>query len=377
MIAGVLAAGLFALVAAPAHANGGAGGVPPRPALKPLLLEPLVWDEACTPAHTRVEVPVGRMSARMREAWNLPQTADKAAWTEGALHLLARAYETGEMGLPQPEEAARIHCLLLRHAGNRTSAIFLSRLHARGAGVVFSPALADHFTRVAIGLPGDARSEEIMDFILDGVGIPNDDRSVRPRLRAARNWLREMSALPPARRHAVLRAYAPGGAGPRSDLLLADYYPSLGHTAALAGPAPEIVMPLARYAMSRLETGHPEAAALAHTFAFRAALHRTAREHRHAPAQSLLGRLLLTGTAHPKAPAAAYLWLSAARAQGYDDGLDLAVVAERISDAVKPGVCWYMVNDVLPEVIMTSADAERFRRWLLEEADFDTRCIDP
>ena len=139
-IAAGLAAGLLGLGSAPAQADGGSDA-PPRPGLKPLLLEPLVWAEACEPGHTRVELPVGRMSVRMRETWRLPQTADPAAWGPSGLYLLAYAHETGEMGLPDPGEAARIYCLLLRHYGDTLGAHLLSRLHARGAGVAFSPAL--------------------------------------------------------------------------------------------------------------------------------------------------------------------------------------------------------------------------------------------
>jgi hypothetical protein len=280
LLAGVLAAGLCALAAAPAHANGGAE-TPPQPALKPLLLEPLVWEEACTPAHTRVEVPVGRMSARMREVWRLSKTADPGAWGPSGLLLLARAYETGDMGVPDPAEAARIYCLLLRHGGFTFGAHLLSRLHARGAGVAFSPSLADHFARVALGWHGDAAFERRGLAAFARRGVVPDDPSILARLDAAEAWRQQVKALAPRERFDVLRRFAPSGGGPRSDLLLHDEYWSVASAALDAGEI-DIVMAYLDYAMARRATGFQVAQELVEKTWFWLFLYRLAVDRKHA-----------------------------------------------------------------------------------------------
>jgi TPR repeat protein len=372
MIAGVLALGLFALAAAPAHAEG-ARDLPPRPALKPLLLEPLVWDEACTPAHTRVELPVGRMSVRMREAWGLPQTADPAAWGASGLYLLARAYETGEFGVPDPAEAARIYCLVLRHYGEDLGALPLSRLHARGAGVAFSPKLADHFARLALGWHGDVRFERRALAAFARRGLAPDDPSIFARLDAAEAWRQRVKALPPRERYDVLRRFAPSGAGPRSDLLLHDEYWSVASAALDAGEI-DIVMAYLDYALARHATGHPAAQELVEEFWFPTLLYQVAVEHRHAPAQALAGRLYLAGIGHEVSPAAAFLFFRAAWAQDYPLAVDLERLHARVPADLRPGLCEYVAFDVLPNWITTSALLESFRSDLREPVSPNTHC---
>jgi TPR repeat protein len=370
-IAAVLAAGLLAL-AAPAHADG-AGDVPPRPALKPLLLEPLVWNEACTPAHTRVEVPVGRMSARMREAWGLPQTADPAAWSPGGLYLLAYAYETGELGLPDPAEAARIYCLLLRHDGEDLGALPLSRLHARGEGVAFSPKLADHFARLALGWHGDLQFERRALEAFARRGLAPDDPSILARLDAAEAWRKRVEALPPRERYAAIRRFAPSGAGPRSDLLLHDEYWSVASAALDAGEI-DIVMAYLEYALARHATGHPAAQELVEEIWFPAFLYQVAVEYRHAAAQALAGRLYLAGIGHQVSPAAAFLFFRAAQAQGYPLAVDLERLLARVPGNLKPGLCENIAFDTLPNWITTSEQLESFRSDLREPVSPNTHC---
>ena len=374
-IAGVLVAGLCALAAAPAHAEG-ARDLPPRPALKPLLLEPLVWEEACEPAHTRVEVPVGRMSHRMREAWGLPQTADPAAWGASGLLLLARAYETGEMGVPDPAEAARIYCLLLRHEGWEFGAHLLSRLHARGAGVAFSPSLADHFARVALGWHGDAAFERRGLAAFARRGLAPDDPSIFARLDAAEAWRQRVEALPPRERFDVIRRFAPSGAGPRSDLLLHDEYWSVASAALDAGEI-DIVMAYLDYALARHATEHPAAQELVEEMWFWLFVYRLAVEHRHAPAQALAGRLYLDGIGHQVDPAAAFLFFRAARAQGYPVAVDLERLHARVPAELRPGLCEYVAFEVLPSGITTLEQLDRFHSRLREPASSDTHCTLP
>jgi TPR repeat protein len=376
MMAGLLAAGLFALAAAPAHADGGAWGVPPRPALKPLLLEPLVWDEACEPAHTRVELPVGRMSEHMREVWRLPQTADPAAWGASGLLLLGRAYETGEMGVPDPAEAARIYCLLLRHEGWDFGAHLLSRLHARGAGVAFSPSLADHFARVALGWHADAAFERRVLAAFARRGLVADDPSILARLGAAEAWRQRVKALPPRERFDVLRRFAPSGAGPHSDLLLHRAFKFLAHDAFYAGEI-DIVMTYLEYALTRHATGIPVAQELASGFGFARLVYGAAVEHRHAPAQALAGRLHLEGIGHQVAPDAAFLFFRAARAQGYPVAVDLDRLLARVPADLKPGLCEDVASGSLPIMITTPVHLERFRSGLREPVSPDSHCTLP
>ncbi|MDZ7714265.1 MAG: hypothetical protein U5L06_14740 [Rhodovibrio sp.] len=129
-----------------------------EPGLKPLLLEPLVWGEAC---ELRARAGASCRSGGCRSGCGRPgacaQTADPARSARpSGLYLPAYAHETGELGLPDPAEAGRIYCLMLRHYGETFGAHLLSRLHARGEGVAFSPALAGHFARLALGWNGDA-----------------------------------------------------------------------------------------------------------------------------------------------------------------------------------------------------------------------------
>jgi TPR repeat protein len=344
--------------------------------LKPLLLEPLVWDEACQPAHTRVAVPVGRMSARMREAWGLPRTADLEAWSPGGLLLLARAYETGEMGVPDPAEAARIYCLLLRHHGWKFGAHLLSRLHARGAGVAFSPALADHFARLALGWHGDLQFERRALEAFARRGLAPDDPSILARLGAAEAWRKRVEALPQRERYAAIRRFAPSGAGPRSDLLLHRAFKFLAHDAFYASEI-DIVMTLLEYALARHATGIPVAQELASGFLFARLVYGAAVEHRHAPAQALAGRLHLEGIGHEVAPAAAFLFFRAARAQGYPVAVDLDRLLAPVPADLQPGLCADVASGSLPIMITTPEHLERFRAGLREPVSPDAHCTLP
>jgi TPR repeat protein len=374
VIAGVLAAGLVAMTG-PAHADGGADA-PPRPSLKPLLLEPLVWEEACQPAHTRVDLPVGRMSVRMRETWRLPQTADPAAWGPSGLYLLAYAHETGEMGLPDPAEAARIYCLVLRHYGETVGAHLLARLHARGEGVAFSPVLADHFARVALGWHGQAPFEHRVLAAYARRGLVPDDPSIAERLQEAEAWRQRVKALPPRERYAVLRRFTPSGGRPRSDLLLRAAFRLLAHDALRAGEI-GIVMAYLDYALARHATGIPVAQALVEEFWFPLLLRGAAVEHRHAPAQALAGRMYLAGIGHEVAPAAAYLFFRAAREQGHPVAVDLESLLARVPDDMRAGLCEDIAFDSLPNWITTPEHLERFHSGLRAPLSPDRPCTLP
>jgi TPR repeat protein len=331
-----------------------------------LLLEPLVWAEACDPAHTRVALPVGRMSWRMREVWGLPQTADPDAWTFGALLFLARAHAMGELGPPDPAEAARIYCLLLRRHGHRPAALFLSRLHARGAGVAFSPGLAQHFARVAAtGLAPETFDRGLM-ALTARLGMRPTDGVMRAQHAQAQAWLAAFPERPLAARGRLLARVARGADGRPSDLLLDRLYPKLVRAAGRGGGAPEIAVAYARFVVAKHRLGHAIGRSHAQDFTFFAGLYEAADRDRHAPAQALLGQMFRTGTIVPRDPALAYLWLRAARAQGARVEVALEPLLAEVPSSLRPKLLWLLEIDVLPSYIRDEADVARFHRRLRE-----------
>jgi hypothetical protein len=280
------------------------------------------------------------------------------------------------MGVPDPAEAARIYCLLLRHEGWEFGAHLLSRLHARGAGVAFSPSLADHFARVALGWHVDAAFERRVLAAYARRGLVADDPSILARLDAAEAWRQRVKALPTRERFDVIRRYAPSGAGPRSDLLLHDEYWSVAWDARSAGEI-DIVMAYLDYTLGRHATGFPVAQELVEEIWFRMALYRVAVEHGHAPAQVLAGRVYLEGIGHKVVPAAALLFLRAARAQGYPVDVDLDHLLARVPADLQPGLCQDVASVSLPTPITTTERLERFHSRLREPVSPDTHCTLP
>ena len=363
MIAGVLAAGVFALAAAPAHAEG-ARDLPPRPALKPLLLEPLVWDEACTPAHTRVELPVGRMSVRMREAWGLPQTADPAHWSPGGLLLLGRAYETGEIGVPDPAEAARIYCLLLRHMGSRMGAFLLSRLHAKGAGVAFSPALADHYARVAVPVWSAAEYRDDLAGSDMGEDMLPTDGIIDQQLAEAAAWLAAQEAAPLRARHRTVKRYLPGGAGPRSQMLVETLYRDLAYAAEDKRETADITLAYIRHRLrtdpEMLEVGLESSRRLLDLWS----LHDIADDLDYLPAQLLLADLYLSGHALPRDPVAAVLWLGRAQANGADTAARITRTLGTIPADLRRAVSSALESKLTPRPLWHQDDVQSYRALL-------------
>jgi hypothetical protein len=280
------------------------------------------------------------------------------------------------MGVPDPTEAARIYCLLLRHEGWEFGAHLLSRLHARGAGVAFSPSLADHFARVALGWHADAAFERRVLAAFARRGLAPDDPSILARLDAAEAWRQRVEALPPRERYTVIRRFAPSGAGPRSDLLLHHEYWSVASAALDAGEI-DIVMAYLDYALARHATGYSAAQELVEEMWFWLFVYRLAVDHRHAPAQVLAGRLYLDGIGHQVDPAAAFLFFRAARAQGYPVAVDLERLHARVPADLRPGLCEYVAFDVLPSGITTLEQLDRFHSRLREPTSSDIHCTLP
>jgi TPR repeat protein len=364
-IAAGLAAVLCVPVDLPAQADGGAD-TPPRPGLKPLLLEPLVWEEACTPAHTRVELPVGRMSARMREAWGLPQTADPADWSLGALVLLGRAYETGEMGVPDPAEAARIYCLLLRHMGSRMGAFLLSRLHAKGAGVAFSPALADHYARVAVPVwSAGAYRDDLAGPEMAAGELPTDGIVAR-QLAEAEAWLAGQETAPLRARHRTVRRYLVGGAGPRSQMLVETLYRDLAYAAEDTRETADIALAYIRH---RLRTD-PEMREVGLENSRRwidfSMLTKIADELDYTPAQIMLGDLHAQGRGLPRDPVAAVLWLSRARAGGANVAREIASLFQAVDHDLRPALKDAAAVGLTPRMLLTPDDVKSYRALLAE-----------
>jgi TPR repeat protein len=358
----LLAAVLLFPGAGPARAEASAAQ-PPRPGLKPLLLEPLVWDEACEPAHTRVELPVGRMSARMREARGLPRTADPARWSPGAVLLLGRAYETGELGMPDAAEAARLYCLLLRHHGSRMGAFLLSRLHARGAGVAFSPALADHFARVAaVAWSAATYRDDVAPQTAAGE-LPNDGIVIR-QLAEAEAWLASQETAPLRARHRTVKRHLAGGPGPRSEMLVEALYRDLAYAAEDNRETADITFAYFRH---RLRTA-PEMLEVGHDSSRRwidfSMLTKIADELDYTPAQVLLGELHAHGRGLPRDPVAAVLWLSRARANGADVASEIATLLEDVQDDLRPALRAAAAVGLTPRMLLTLNDVKSYRALL-------------
>ena len=356
-IAGVLAAGLVA-IAGPARANG-AGGVPPRPGLKPLLLEPLVWEEACQPAHTRVELPVGRMSHRMRAAWGLPQTADPAHWSPGGLLLLGRAYETGEMGVPDPAEAARIYCLLLRHHGSRMGAFLLSRLHAKGAGVAFSPALADHYARVAVPVWSAAEYRDGLTGPELAAGEFPADGIIDQQLAEAEVWLTRNQALPERRLHQVIRRYSSGERSPVSSLLAESLYERLISRILAGTGGAAILVEYLRYEVEKMQVAPgivPMNVAWLQMVAYEAAADRASPD-----AQAMLGHFFLSGTLFPQSDLLAFAWFHVAKNTGATVSVSLSNIRDRLSHREVQGVSRFLKLGLLPTFVFEDTHIQDFR----------------
>jgi TPR repeat protein len=362
VLAAAGAAGLLLISAAPGRAAPSAA--PPLPALKPLLLEPLVWEEACTPAHTRVSVPVAAMSFRMRAAWGLPATAHPGAWGPARLLLLGRAYETGELGLPDPGEAARIYCLLLRHHGSRIAAFLLSRLHARGEGVAFSPVLADHFARVAALAWSPAHYRVIFTGPKMAAGEFPDDGIVPRQLGEARAWLAGRDEAPLRARYASVRALLAEGSGPRSEMLAARLFPPLARAAAARRETADIALAYLRHRLrtdpQMLRVGLESRRRLGD---FRM-LHALAQDLDYLPAQLLLAELYAEGRALPRDPVAAVLWLSRARANGATTGARIEALLADVPPDLRPAVAAASSARRTPRLLWQRQDVYAYRAHL-------------
>ena len=361
-IAAGLAAGLLGLGSAPAQADGGSDA-PPRPGLKPLLLEPLVWDEACEPAHTRVDLPIGRMSAKMRETWGLLRTADPAHWSPGALLLLGRAYETGELGLPDPGEAARLYCLLLRHHGSRMGAEMLSRLHARGDGVAFSPTLADHFARIsALHSRHSSGSGSVM-AILRLEPPTAFDEAAAARLQDAQAWWHAQSTVPKRLLDQRIGRYRVGTGVPRSALLADALHENLVRRVLAGTGHGAVLFDYLTYKIARRglipELNGSDAAWL-QMIAYEAAAGR-----KYPPAQAMLGRLYLIGRLFPRSDLLAFLWLHVAQKSGADVSVSLAMLQGKLPHAEVRGVHRFLEMDLLPPLIFRTDQLEDLRALLM------------
>jgi TPR repeat protein len=304
------------------------------------------------------------MSVRMREAWGLPQTADPAHWSPGGLLLLGRAYEAGEMGVPDPAEAARIYCLLLRHMGSRMGAFLLSRLHAKGAGVAFSPALADHYARVAVPVWSAAEYRDDLAGSDMGEDMLPTDGIIAQQLAEAAAWLAAQEAAPLRARHRTVKRYLPGGAGPRSQMLVETLYRDLAYAAEDKRETADITLAYIRHRLrtdpEMLEVGLESSRRLLDLWS----LHDIADDLDYLPAQLLLADLYLSGHALPRDPVAAVLWLGRAQANGADTAARITRTLGTIPADLRRAVSSALESKLTPRPLWHQDDVQSYRALL-------------
>jgi TPR repeat protein len=280
----------------------------------------------------------------------------------GAILLLARAHETGELGRPDPAEAARLYCLLLRHHGSHLAALLLSRLHARGEGVAFSPALADHFARIAgIALEPDRGLKRLLHW-LRGNGAAAADLAVLDQLRDALRWWRAMAATPARPLHRRIRQYIAGTSTPRSQLLTDELYDILVQMVLSGRDNGAILVAYIRY-----KTGVADgAASLSESEAdwLQMIAYEAAADRKYPPAQAMIGRFYLTGEVFPRSDLLAFMWLSAAKASGEDVATDLAAVQRRVPAADARHAREFLALGILPPIVSRQEKVREFRAQL-------------
>lgn len=208
-----VAAGLFGLLAAflAAAPRAGAEEVP-HPERQ------LTFQEACPLPHTRVELRPPIVRERLRRAFiTLGDSPAQHAWDSIDVLKLARSYALGVSGRRETAEAARLYCLLLhRGSWEPAAALLLAHSHARGGERAPSPALAEHFARVAAVQIGPASWRRLLAIVQFRRLIPRDGW-IEDALARAHSWYHELKQAPAHVRFRTALQYIHGAGVPRSD----------------------------------------------------------------------------------------------------------------------------------------------------------------
>jgi TPR repeat protein len=266
--------------------------------------------------------------------------------------------------VPDPAEAARIYCLLLRHMGSRMGAFLLSRLHAKGAGVAFSPALADHYARVAVRSWSAAEYRDVLTGPELAAGEFPADGIIDQQLAEAEAWLAAQEAAPLRARHRTVKRHLAGGAGPRSQMLVDTLYRDLAYAAEDKRETAHITLAYIRHRLrtdpEMLEVG-PKSSRRWLDFSM---LTKIADEHDYAPAQVLVGELHAHGRGLPYDPVAAVLWLSRAQANGIDLATEIAALVAEVQDDLRPALRDAAAVGLTPRMLLTQDDVKSYRTLL-------------
>jgi hypothetical protein len=323
----------------------------------------LPWREACTLDSAEVNPPLARMPKDLFEDWGLPRTRDSADWQHWHLIVLGLALETGWHGTldpPDPAAAARVYCLAVRRDDMMMAAAFLSRLHARGQGVAFSPARARHLMRLAAPVwePADLAPM----FVLGPLAAPPDLETMQGKLADARDWLARQLAKPPAALETVALAYLAGQGVPQSEFLAEHLYL---HAAMDVGTDPADFGVLLRYIDKRLmehRRGRDQHPLDRYLLASR--LYRIAHADGGLAAQRKLGTLYLSGNLVPRYPPAAYAWLEQARQSGLDPQPHLALASGQITPETRRAIDRMLARGLLPPPVYEADDLAEFEKFL-------------
>jgi hypothetical protein len=178
----------------------------------------LTFQEACALPHTRVELRPRIVRERLRRAFiTLGDTPAQDDWDSIDVLKLARSYALGVSGRREPAEAARLYCLLLhRGSWEPAAALLLAHSYARGGERAPSPALAEHFARVAAVQIGPASWRRLLAIVQFRRLIPRD-AWIADALARAHSWYHELKRAPVQVRFRTALQYMHGAGVPRSD----------------------------------------------------------------------------------------------------------------------------------------------------------------
>jgi TPR repeat protein len=250
--------------------------------------------------------------------------------------------------------------------GSRMGAFLLSRLHAKGAGVAFSPALADHYARVAVRSWSAAEYRDVLTGPELAAGEFPADGIIDQQLAEAEAWLAAQEAAPLRARHRTVKRHLAGGAGPRSQMLVETLYRDLAYAASDKPETADITLAFVRH---RLRMG-PEMLAVGWANLMRkrtlSTLYYIADYQNYVPAQSLLGDLYAEAEVLPKSPAAAALWYGRAEAGGADTGAATATQLAELPDTLKRLVTRAMDISYTPWLVTEPDDIKKLHRFLEE-----------
>jgi TPR repeat protein len=238
-------------------------------------------------------------------------------------------------------------------------AFLLSRLHAKGAGVAFSPALSDHYARVAVPVWSAADYRDGLAGPDMAAGEFPTDGIVTQQLAEAEAWLTRHQALAEPRLHQVVRRYRSGERSPVSSLLAESLYESLVPRVLAGTGGGEILVEYLRYEVDKFQIAPgivPRNVAWLQMVAYEAAADRASPD-----AQAMLGEFFLSGTLFPQSDLLAFAWFHAAKNTGATVSVSLSNIRDRLSHREVQGVSRFLKLGLLPNFVFEDTHIQNFR----------------